>query len=154
MNITFASYVGNQTDGIKSCLTACMDAKDEDGINLYSIDKLLLSYTVATKQNAEDLANEFKAKGNFAIELFNKDNNDEEFENAIKNSEKVMFLSSGGQNFSVAETICEHYKDISYVISSDRKEVAIFNLDDNYALKTIPFSKLKTPEELIVQIPL
>lgn len=153
MNITFASYVGNQTDGIKSCLTACMDAKDEDGINLYSIDKLLLSYTVATKQNAEDLANEFKEKGNFAIELFNKDNNDEEFENAIKNSEKVMFLSSGGQNFSVAETICEHYKDISYVISSDRKEVAIFNLDDNYALKTIPFSKLKTPEELIASHP-
>ncbi len=64
-----------------------------------------------------------------------------------------MFLSSGGQNFSVAETICEHYKDISYVISSDRKEVAIFNLDDNYALKTIPFSKLKTPEELIAAHP-
>lgn len=64
-----------------------------------------------------------------------------------------MFLSSGGQNFSVAETICEHYKDISYVISSDRKEVAIFNLDNNYALKTIPFSKLKTPEELIAAHP-
>lgn len=62
MNITFASYVGNQTDGIKSCLTACMDAKDEDGINLYSIDKLLLSYTVATKQNAEDLRMNSKKK--------------------------------------------------------------------------------------------
>lgn len=153
MNITFASYVGNQTGGIKSCLEACMAAKDDNGNNLYSIDKLLLSYTAATKQNAEDLEKEFKEKANFAIELFNKDNNDEEFENAIKNAEKVMFLSSGGQNFSVAETICEHYKDISYVISSDRKEVAIFNLDDNYALKTIPFSKLKTPEELIAAHP-
>lgn len=153
MNITFASYVGNQTGGIKSCLEACMAAKDDNGNNLYSIDKLLLSYTAATKQNAEDLEKEFKEKANFAIELFNKDNNDEEFENAIKNAEKVMFLSSGGQNFSVAETICEHYKDISYVISSDRKEVTIFNLDDNYALKTIPFSKLKTPEELIAAHP-
>lgn len=150
MNITFASYVGNQTGGIKSCLEACMAAKDENGKNLYFIDKLLLSYTAATKQNAEDLEKEFKEKGNFAIELFS---NGDEFENAIKNSERVMFLSSGGQNFAVAQTICEHYKDISNVISSDRNEVAIFNLDDNYALKTIPFSKLKTPEELIAAHP-
>lgn len=152
MNITFASYVGNQTDGIKSCLRACMAAKDEKGNNLYCIDKLLLSHTTATKQNAEDLEKEFKE--NFAVELFNNDNRGEDFENSIKNtSEKVMFLSSGGQNFAVAQTICEHYKDISYVISSDRKEVAIFNLDDNYSLKTIPFSKLQTPEELIASHP-
>lgn len=151
MNITFASYVGNQTGGIKSCLKACMAAKDENGNNLYCIDKLLLSYTTATKQNAEDLEKEFKE--NFAVELFNNDNRGEDFENSIKNSEKVMFLSSGGQNFAVAQTICEHYKDISYVISSDRNEVAIFNLGDNYALKTIPFSELQTPEELIASHP-
>lgn len=152
MNITFASYVGNQTDGIKSCLRACMDAKDEKGNNLYCIDKLLLSHTTSTKQNAEDLEKEFKE--NFAVELFNNDNRGEDFENSIKDSsEKVMFLSSGGQNFAVAQTICEHYKEISYVISSDRNEVAIFNLGDNYALKTIPFSELQTPEELIASHP-
>ena len=92
-----------------------MAAKDDNGNNLYSIDKLLLSYTAATKQNAEDLEKEFKEKANFAIELFNKDNNDEEFENAIKYAEKVMFLSSGGQNFSVAETICEHCYERDHV---------------------------------------
>lgn len=149
MKVTFASYVGNQINGINSNLDACMKAEDQNGNKLYSIEKLLLSYTDTTKENAKDIEKHYKENASFPVYLYN---NEVDFENAIKASEKVMFLASGGQNYAVAQTISNHYKDISYVVSSDRNEVSIFNLEDNYDHKTIPF-KLITPEELIASHP-
>ena len=149
MKVTFASYVGNQINGINSNLDACMKAEDQNGNKLYSIEKLLLSYTDTTKENAKDIEKHYKENASFPVYLYN---NEVDFENAIKSCEKVMFLASGGQNFAVAQTISNHYKDISYVVSSDRNEVSIFNLEDNYDHKTIPF-KLITPEELIASHP-
>lgn len=149
MKITFASYVGNQTGGIKSCFEACINAKDKNGNNLYCIEKLLLSYTNATKLNAEGLEKSIKEKYNISISLFNSNEAEEDFDNAIKSSEKIMFFVSGGQNFSVAQSVFNLYEDISYLVISERKNITVFDLENNYERHTIPFINLKTPEELI-----
>lgn len=149
MKITFASYVGNQTAGIKSSFEACINAKNENGSNLYCIDKVLLSCTNATKQNAAELEKSIKEKYNISTSLFNTDDNEEDFDNAIKSSEKIMFYASGGQNFSVAQSVFNLYKEISYLVISERQNISVFDLENNYEHRSIPFFNLKTPEELI-----